>query len=68
MIMLNKFVKLKIKLFYFFKGTSTSRSPSQEITDSSQKRLSTIAESSSGVIEQNQEESGEFGSGQDVIV
>uniref|UniRef100_A0A1I8BSZ1 Protein tweety homolog n=1 Tax=Meloidogyne hapla TaxID=6305 RepID=A0A1I8BSZ1_MELHA len=47
----------------------TSHSASQECTDSSQKRLSTIAESSSGgIIEQNQEESGEFASGQDVIV
>ncbi|KAF7639127.1 hypothetical protein Mgra_00001362 [Meloidogyne graminicola] len=47
----------------------TSRSPSQECTDSSQKRLSTIAESNSGgIIEQNPEESGEFASGQDVIV
>jgi len=69
MTRLNKLINFKnsLKKFSILKGTS--HSISQECTDSSQKRLSTIAESSSGgVIEQNPEESGEFGSGKDVIV
>jgi hypothetical protein len=49
-----------------FQGTS--RSVSQEGTDSAQKRLSTIAESSSSAIEVQEELSSEFASGQDVIV